>query len=357
MSIFKSLLSFLLLVAVMVSCSKGTEPTPAGNNRPPGNNNPGPGNPVNQKNLFQADPAIFEEDGIFYLYGTNDEAPDNGFQVYTSKDLKKWEGPEGYRSGYALSKIENYGNWGFWAPQVFKSGGKYYMAYTAEEHISVSTSTSPTGPFTQTVQKGIFGGTLKQIDPFVFKDEDDKKYLFYVDISNGNKIFMTTLNDDFLSVKDNTGTECIRTTEAWENKGQPSARVIEGPTVIKRKDYYYLLYSANHFENPNYAVGYATSKNIAGPWKKYAGNPILSRDNVNWAGTGHGDLIVKKDGNPYLDKDGNMVYVFHTHFSKESTQKVPRKTAIVKMRWKDGGSEPDMLEIVSGSFEHLMIGK
>lgn len=336
---------------VLAACTK---PDDSGRNDPrPPVPPPGP----QKKDLFQADPTIIEEDGTFYLYGTNDENPNQGFQVFTSKDLKVWEGPKGYRNGYALSGIENYGTRGFWAPQVFKSGDKYYMAYTADEHIAISTSTSLTGPFTQANQKGIFAGTQKQIDPFVFKDDDEKKYLFYVDISNGNKIFMTGLNDDYLSVKNETGTECLRTTEGWENKGQPSARVIEGPTVIKRKGYYYLLYSANHFENPNYAVGYATSEDINGPWKKYEGNPILSINQINWAGTGHGDLVMKKDGSLYTDNAGNMVYVFHTHNTKESSKKVPRRTAIVKMKWKESADGPDILEIVSGTFEHLKVNK
>lgn len=343
----------VLFINMMIglACNKGAVPPPATNNPPPAN----PGS--DKKDLFQADPTIFEENGTFYLYGTNDENPNQGFQVFTSKDLKEWEGPKGYRNGYALSGIENYGTRGFWAPQVFKSGDTYYMAYTADEHIAISTSTSLTGPFTQNDQNGIFAGTQKQIDPFVFRDDDGEKYLFYVDISNGNKIFMTGLNDDYLSVNNETGMECLRTTEGWENKGQPSAHVIEGPTVIKHKGYYYLIYSANHFENPNYAVGYATSENINGPWKKYEGNPVLSIDKVSWAGTGHGDLIMKENGSLYTDNAGNMVYVFHTHNTKESSKKVPRRTAVIKMKWKESSEEPDILEMVSGSFEHLKANK
>lgn len=345
----------LIFSLIFSSCSKGKDSGRSTNDPPASNDNGGQNNGVAKKDSFQADPTIFEEDGTFYLYGTNDENPNTGFQVYTSQDLKKWEGPKGYRNGYALSEIENYGDSGFWAPQVWKYKDNYYMAYTANEHIAVSTRSSPTGPFFQSTQKALFTGTQKQIDPFVFQDEDGKKYLFYVDISNDNKIFMTGLNDGFMSVKNETGLECIRSTEAWENNGQPSAKVTEGPTVIKHLDYYYLLYSANHFKNPNYAVGYATSKSIDGPWEKYNGNPILSRDKIKWSGTGHGDLILKKDGSVFLDQKGNMYYVFHTHFSEDGAMTVPRKTAIVKMRFIQVGSGADVLEIKTDSFEHLMV--
>lgn len=346
---------FMLSLA-LASCSKGSErgTMPAS---PPTNSNPGQNGNVVIKGLFQADPTIYEEDGIFYLYGTNDEDPNAGFQVYTSTDMKTWVGPKGYRSGYALSKIENYGNQGFWAPQVWKEAGKYFMAYTADEHIAISTSDSPTGPFVQPGKRTLFTGTKKQIDPFVFKDDDGKKYLFYVDISNGNKIFVTELADDLMSVKDETGVECLRVTEDWENNGQPSAMVTEGPTVLKHKGEYYLLYSANHFANPNYAVGYAVSKSAKGPWQKYQGNPILSRNKVNWSGTGHGDLVWRKDGSVYEDSDGSMYYVFHTHFSEGGARTTPRKTAIVKMRFKSDGDPPDLLEIDAASFRHLSVNE
>lgn len=344
----------LIFSTVFFCCSKSTD---SGRTTPLPPDDTRHDNEVTKDDLYQADPTIFEEDGTFYLYGTNDKDPNQGFQVYTSKDLKNWEGPKGYRNGYALSKIENYGNQGFWAPQVWWSNGKYYMAYTADEHIAISTGSNPAGPFSQNTPKALFTGTQKQIDPFIFRDEDGENYLFYVDISNGNKIFMTELNDDFMSVKNETGIECIRSTEEWENTGQPSARVTEGPTVIKHNDYYYLLYSANHFQNPNYAMGYAVSKNINGPWEKYEGNPILSRDKVKWSGTGHGDIIFKKDGSIYLDKDGNMYYVFHSHFSQDGTKTVPRKTAIVKMHFKPVENRPDILEIDADSFEHLMVNK
>lgn len=354
---FKAGILLLIFAIVFSACSKGTDPGRGASTPPNNNGDNGQNNGTSKKDLFQADPTIFEEGGTFYLYGTNDEDPNTGFQVFTSRNLKDWEGPKGYRSGYALSRIENYGNQGFWAPQVWKYNENYYMAYTADEHIAISTSKNPAGPFSQSVQKGLFAGSQKQIDPFVFRDDDGKKYLFYVDITNGNKIFMTGLNDDFMSVKSETGVECIRSTEAWEDNGQPSVKVTEGPTVIKHNDIYYLLYSANHFKNPNYAVGYATSNSIGGPWEKYTGNPILSRDKINWSGTGHGDLILKKDGSVFSDQDGSMYYVFHTHFSESGASTVPRKTAIVKMRFKHVDSGPDVLEIKPDSFEHLMVTK
>ncbi|GIH15222.1 glycoside hydrolase family 43 protein [Rugosimonospora africana] len=60
---------------------------------------------------------------------------------------------------------------------------------------------------------------------------------------------------------------------------------------------YYLLYSANNWENEYYGVGYATSSGPLGPFTKYAGNPILSEDlSLPISGTGHGSLAFSPDG-------------------------------------------------------------
>ena len=79
--------------------------------------------------LLLADPTIFADKGQYYLYGTSSK---NGFLVYQSSDLKNWKGPVGKNKGLALSKGASFGTKGFWAPQVFKFKGQYYMAYTAD---------------------------------------------------------------------------------------------------------------------------------------------------------------------------------------------------------------------------------
>ncbi len=63
---------------------------------------------------------------------------------------------------------------------------------------------------------------------------------------------------------------------------------MEGPTVVKLDDLYYLFYSANHFKNIDYAVGYATSTSPYGPWKKHANNPIIHRSIVHENGSDMG---------------------------------------------------------------------
>ena len=269
--------------------------------------------------IYLADPTIFLDKGTYYLYGTSN---DNGFLVYQSKDLKKWSAPTGKHKGFALSKGESYGDKGFWAPQVFRQNEKYYMAYTANEQIAIAQSDSPLGPFKQNEIKALPSAGL-QIDPYIFRDMDGKIYLYHVRLGNGNRIFVAEMKPDFSDIISSTLKECITATQPWENTEKRGWIVAEGPTVLKKGNLYYLFYSANDFRNPDYAVGYATSNSPFGPWVKFKGNPIISRKNLGYNGTGHGDF--------FSDKKGNLKYVFHTHHSNKLVS--PRATAIISAKF------------------------
>lgn len=275
--------------------------------------------------LYMADPTMYYTHGNYYLYGTYDLDNSKGFRVYTSKDYKRFRD-----SGtQAFSKGNGYGTAGFWAPQLWQRDGKYYMFYVANEHIALAEATNPTGPFMGKSEPLIT--SRKTIDPFVFKDSDDKLYLFHVEFDNGNKIFTARLKDDLTGIIPNTDSLCLEAQDSWEMKMD---KVIEGPTVLKHKGWYYLIYSANHFKSQDYAVGYAVSKSIYGPWKRAIENPILSKNKTGLPGTGHGDI--------FSDKNGKMFYVFHTHYSMSVT--TPRKTAYTKVYFKrNKKGEPDLL--------------
>lgn len=300
---------------------------------------------ANDHHIHLADPTIFYYGGIYYLYGTVEGNANEGFLVYTSPDLKKWERSK-LNNGYALHKGDVFGTANFWAPQIFHYHNRFYMAYVANENIAIAESGSPLGPFVQKI-KNPLAAFVKQIDPFVFIDKDGKKYLYHVRLTGGNKLFVSEMSDDFSAIKPVTLKECITATDPWENTANTSWPVTEGPSVLKHNKLYYLFYTANDFRNPDYAVGYAVSKTPVGPWKKYQGNPVISRNNIFKNGTGHGDFI--------KDKSGKLFYVFHTHNSDSTV--APRTTAIVQVRFvKDGDSSIDKLEIIKKSFHYLNSG-
>ncbi|WP_346239198.1 glycoside hydrolase family 43 protein [Niabella insulamsoli] len=291
-----------------------------------------------KKNPLVADPTIFVDNGIYYLYGTGGGAKDQGFKVFTSTDKKVWTD-----KGFALTKNDNYGTRGFWAPQVFKHQGKYYMAYTASEHIAISQADTPLGPFKQKAKVPI-DSNIRMIDPFVWIDPSGVIYLYHVRLQKGNRIFVAEMSEDFSSIKPASLKACIDAEAGWEDTQNANWKVAEGPTLLKHGGFYYLIYSANDFRNPDYAVGYATASSLLGPWKKSNSNPIISRKNLKYSGTGHGDIL--------KDSTGTMWYVFHTHQSEQSV--APRKTAMVQVAFeKQGGKQPDRLIILPDTFKFL----
>jgi len=262
-----------------------------------------------------ADPYILLYDGMYYAYGTSG---DNGFEVYTSDDLETWK----RSSAMALNKQDSYADRWFWAPEVYyvEKAKKFYLFYSADEHICVATSDSPYGPFVQDEKKPI--REEKSIDTSVFFDDDGKAYLYFVRFTDGNVIWVAELNDDLKSIKEETLTQCFAAEEPWE---LILPKVVEGPSVIKQGDTYYLMYSANGYTSQDYAVGYATSKSPFGPWKKYEKNPIL-HNYKGLVGVGHGA--------PFIDKEGKMRYVFHAH--KSTTEVHPRDAYVVDMSLENG---------------------
>ncbi len=296
-----------------------------------------------QPAIFLADPTIFADNGKFYLYGTGSN---QGFLFYESADLQTWSQPEDSSRRLALKRGDAFGNSGFWAPQVLKHKDNYYMAYTANEQIAIASAPNPAGPFRQHAPLPL-SGSGKQIDPFLFFDENGKIYLYHVKLQNGNRIFVSEVKPDLTDVVPGTEKECIASTGGWENTAGATWPVAEGPTVLKHKNVYYLVYSANDFRNKDYAVGYATSLSPTGPWKKYAGNPVISRHTVGQNGSGHGDV--------FFDKDGEMYYVLHTHRSDDRVS--PRATAVVALRFRPVAGGEDVLEADAKSFRWLNVAQ
>lgn len=268
-----------------------------------------------------ADPFILLDGDTYYAYGTHDA---NGIEVWTSTDLLGWRKLD----ALALHKDNCTEEQWFWAPEVYHRNGKYYMYFSANEHLYVATADSPKGPFKQVGGRMMENmlGDEKCIDSSVFFDEDQgKTYCFFVRFTDGNCIWMCELDDDLVTPKPETLRRCFAVSQSWENL---LGRVNEGPFVWKHNTIYYLTYSGNDYRSQDYAVGYAMTRSLstlggATPsWQKYAGNPIVRRVE-DLVGTGHHSL--------FTDKEGRLRIVFHAHHSE--TVVAPRRMYIGTMEF------------------------
>lgn len=279
-----------------------------------------------------ADPFVLSHEGMYYLYGTNTTAGGmrDGFKVYTSEDLVHWS----EHDQLALSNEDSWGSTNFWAPEVIERESKFYMYYVVEEHLAVATSDSPLGPFVQDVQEPMHA--TKEIDAHIYTDEDGKTYIYFVRFNNNNEIWVAELNDDMKTMKDETLQKVFSPTQEWElSQKPPVAQINEGPFVIKHNGTYYMTYSGNHFQSPDYGVGYATAPTPTGPWTKYEYNPIM-KSNVIVPGAGHHSLVYSPDGT-------ELFMVYHTHYNVDQTE--PRKLAIDRVQFVKTADGLDVMEV------------
>jgi beta-xylosidase len=296
-----------------------------------------PPKPVEEAEILFADPTIYVEGGKFYLTGTRNIEP-IGFTMLESADLKTWT-PVARPDTSSLilaGGSHTFGYKGFWAPQIVKHDGIYLYAYTANEQVAIARSQNLVGPYLQDSIAPV-DGSEKNIDPYLFCDDDGSYYLYHVRFNHGNYIWVASFDPATGHIDPTTLTQCLSQTEDWEaTPNYKSVPIMEGPTVIKLEDKYYLFYSANHFRNVDYAVGYATADSPYGPWTKHPASPIIHRSIVGENGSGHGDLFFDAKQRPY--------YVYHVHHN--DTMVTPRRTRIVPLRF-DRDSESGIYTITA----------
>ncbi len=260
-----------------------------------------------------ADPFVFKDtDGTYYLYHTG-----KGFPVYTSKDLVLWTSMGKSMPGTGYKWAEK----NFWAPEVVKSGNKYYLHYTSAPEdgilqIGMAIANTPLGPFVDVNNQPFYEtGDKGILDSHLFFDEDGKVYMYFSNAMSTNtvgdqrysEIWVIEVNPDLSGVK-GTAKMLIKPEQTWEYNTNKGDFWNEGAVVVKKQGIYYLMYSANCFCAGSYSVGYATSENPLGPFVKYANNPVLSNEpyrNVV-SGPGHHSVTSSPDGK-------EMIIVYHSH--------------------------------------------
>ena len=272
------------------------------------------------------DPFIHLENGVYYLYFSSDDSV--GLKVYTSTDLKEWLPDQGRdRYGRAYVNGNGFGSRLFWAPEMHKYNGKYYLFHSAEEKVTVDVSDSPLGPFRNPEKKPFF--PQGNIDNSFFLDDDGTPYMLYAHFYAGNEVWICELEKDLLHAKPETQRKLIRAEEDWEmNRKDPRFKqwsIAEGPCLIKKDGLYWLTYSSHHVIDSNYNVCLATATNVKGPYTKQGKAPILA-PRGKYECTGHHSL--------FKDKSGNWKIVFHARDPGQGIRYT--YTSDVKFTTKDG---------------------
>ncbi len=255
-----------------------------------------------------ADPYVLRVGSRYYLYAAGAE---NGvFTVRVSNDLTNWSAPrEIFRAADDAWSLDCY-----WAPECHVVDGRYCLFFSAnmrydtsgdEEtfRIGVAVCDTPDGTFTDLLGRPIFDPGYPIIDGNLL-DEDGHLYLYYsrccykhqIGPNEESWVYAVELKRDLTGVIGEP--RCVlRPEQPWEDRSVPTQRRRwnEGSFIRRADGQYLMLYSANCYLEPYYAMGYAVADAPLGPFVKAAENPIVTATEAV-TGPGHGCLVDTPEG-------------------------------------------------------------
>jgi hypothetical protein len=244
------------------------------------------------------DPFIMTDGGKYWAYSTGTNILN--LRVMSSPDLVNWTNP--------VEPLPVQPRWArsgsTWAPSVIHIGNSYLMYYTTRsvaynrQCISVATSSNPAGPFKDTssgplVCQASLGGS---IDPNVYKAPNGALYLYWKSdgsaIGQVSSIWGRQLASNGKSFANffQSPTKILTASSPWQNNN------IESPTMTFFGGQYYLFYSGNIYDNPNYGVGYATCTGLLGTCTNQSTAQAWLGNNGNIVGPGAGNVFTDLTG-------------------------------------------------------------
>lgn len=290
-------------------------------------------NPVGT-GIEMGDPFVMKHDGVYYLTGST---AGDGFKGWRSTDLVHWE-----PLGYLFRRTES--TWGarsFWAPELTHYRGSFYLAYSVAPPkgsflICIAKSDTPEGPY-EDLHAPLFDPGHGCIDAHLFIDHDNTPYLFYDEVGTVGTpsktedsgymygvIHAVQLSEDLSSLVGEP-VECSRAEQPWENPQSSWSRCNEGAFVFRDDATCYLTYSAGHYADPTYGIGYATAPHPLGPWTKSPHNPLIARNlDAGISGPGHSCMVSSPD-------DSELFIVYHAH--ADPTKPSGRRVVCIDRAW------------------------
>ncbi len=274
------------------------------------------------------DPFILFDNGKYYLYGTrfNGEKGtypqvSEGTDVYISDDLENFSQPiPVFRRDSSF-----WGTHHFWAPEVHKYKGKYYMFVTvasAERNrgVQILVCDTPDGSFEPCANDAVTPREWECLDGTLYVENNVPYMVFcheWSQIGNG-EMCLVQLSDDLSQAVSEPVTLFKASDPEWatgflENKDK---YVTDGPFFYNESGGRLLMIWSS-IANDKYVEAVSYSDNgIKGPWKHYR------------------DLLFNEDGgHGMLFKDRTGQLMFTMHFPNTNDLERP---VIVKVREQNG---------------------
>lgn len=254
------------------------------------------------------DPSVIRVDDTYYAYSTN--VGQFNIPTLRSDNLTDWQ-----LIADALPELPPWAaepSGMTWAPGVIGLGGRYILYYATHhaqwemQCIGRATGEQPEGPFVDDAGEPFLCTTScpepsSSIDPYPFVAADGTPYLYWTSgedqCNNISGNWVQPLNEDGSALLGEP-VQLVVEDQFWEAGG------VENPAAWQHEGQTYTFYSANWWEGPDYAVGYAVCETPMGPCTKPADAPILQS---GWEGTlrGPGGETI------FTDAGGNLWLAYH----------------------------------------------
>lgn len=242
------------------------------------------------------DPCVLVEDGVYYVYGTGWVCWKN-----TSGTLDgKWQ------SLGVVAKTPAGADTNYWAPEVHKYNGAYYMfttyhsTETGHRGCTIMKSDSPEGPFVEITNGQITPHDWDAIDGTFYVDPDGQPWMVFVhewtSTDDGvGRMAAAKLSDDlthFISEP----VELFRATDPEWAKG----KITDGCWMYRCEDGQLLMLWSNS-DSAGYCVGIARSADgrVDGEWTQDK-ELLYSKSMTGQYDGGHGMIFTDTDGQMYL---------------------------------------------------------
>ena len=273
------------------------------------------------------DPSIIRQGFTYYAFTTDVAGFSTGanLPIHCSQDRINWTicgsvFPGGIPA-WVKEKIP--GIVGLWAPDVSYFNGEYHVYYNGSTLHSqrtvvglvTNTTLDPADPDYRWVDRGVVlqsknGDDFNALDPSILVDKDGSVWLTYGSYWTGIK--QRQIDPETGKLASNPTRYDLAT-----RPGVPH-NPIEGASLVRHGDYYYLFVSVDYCceqnvsaNNYKQAVGRSTSPH--GPFvdedgtpMMYGGGTVLLQGDSNWGAPG--------GGTAYLDvENGDSLIIFHAH--------------------------------------------
>lgn len=292
---------------------------------------------------FNPDPSVCRVGDDYYLVTSSWEYFPS-IPIYHSKDLVNWEIVNYVATRpdqIDLTGFESYG--GIWAPTIRHNNGEFFVTVSLVKRkteglgiLSVQnilfTTEDVLGEWS--APNVLTNSTASGIDPALFFDDNGKVFLLLnrTPEDESLKDSRTKVREICIQEFDLESRKLVGEIYPLTRGFSATPRYAEGPRLIKKDGFYYLLISEGG-TGFMHAVTISRSRKIFGPFEQYDGNPILSHRHLGedypFQYIGHADFVKTQN-------DEWWAVVLGIRLTTQGNRSIMgRETFLCPMEWED----------------------